>query len=708
METSQGIKDKLTKLDFYIYKLFDSFKDGMPNKNVFTPIEFTDAYTQSYNICTSNSHENDSSKIIYDFYNLKIIKYLDFIYNKLLKSNDLIIDIIYELEKFKVINKWLSKFFQYLDRYYVIMNNLPNLEQNGMNKFYQGIFLKLLEKNEYNELLFKHIDIYRIQKNTENLSNIKTFINLIKNDSEIYNLFHNRLINHTLNFYKKILSDYFEDYNLYLDNLTKIIEFENYNSFDLLAVTQTSLLNTLYQNLLYNNFKNILFNEKLNFDNLLKDNNYNKIQQIYLLYKYNNEILTVLSEHYMKHLDKILLDKIIIYDKSIKKDYCNLFNDLINIYSDNQSKINNHLESNQIFQAKFIKSFSNIMLSKFDTKFIDYYLVLAINKNLINKNIAYLELNSKIEKLLLLFNVIVNKDLFIENHQIYLSDRLLNKNYNDIELEKKIISKLKLECGYSAVGKLERMISDFILIDDNIEKFNEYIDSKNLFLPVKMNVKVLTFGNWPKFRDEKLILPNDMIKNQNIFNSYYEEKFSSRKILWHYQNDSLEISAIFNSNKYNILCNIYQALVLLLFNDNIKLKKEEIIIKTGINDEIVNKILHSLCLPKHKLLNLSNNYFEINNNFSNNLKKIKLLCPSLKSESPNKNVDVDRSLIIESNIVRIMKSRKVLSHNDLINEIMLHIKNFIPEISMIKNRIESLIERDYLERNNISTYKYLA
>ena len=74
-------------------------------------------------------------------------------------------------------------------------------------------------------------------------------------------------------------------------------------------------------------------------------------------------------------------------------------------------------------------------------------------------------------------------------------------------------------------------------------------------------------------------------------------------------------------------------------------------------------------------------------------------------------------------IVRLMKARKRLSHNDLMSEIMAQLRytSFIYYIwfiacrfaalsSDIKRRIESLIERDYLERDrdDNTVYNYLA
>lgn len=69
----------------------------------------------------------------------------------------------------------------------------------------------------------------------------------------------------------------------------------------------------------------------------------------------------------------------------------------------------------------------------------------------------------------------------------------------------------------------------------------------------------------------------------------------------------------------------------------------------------------------------------------------------------------DRAVVIDAAIVRIMKTRKSLSHKLLIQEIMLQLK-FTVKGSDLKKRIESLIEREFIERSseNRDVYVYLA
>lgn len=58
----------------------------------------------------------------------------------------------------------------------------------------------------------------------------------------------------------------------------------------------------------------------------------------------------------------------------------------------------------------------------------------------------------------------------------------------------------------------------------------------------------------------------------------------------------------------------------------------------------------------------------------------------------------ERSQIIEAVTVRIMKARKTEQYGELVNAIIRQISMFQAEPAMIKKRIESLIDREYLER----------
>ena len=118
-------------------------------------------------------------------------------------------------------------------------------------------------------------------------------------------------------------------------------------------------------------------------------------------------------------------------------------------------------------------------------------------------------------------------------------------------------------------------------------------------------------------------------------------------------------------------------------------------------------------LKPHLLLS-SNDRFVFNADFTNKLFRIKINQIQMKEtneeqKATEERVYQDRQYQIDAAIVRIMKMRKTLTHNLLISELYNQLK-FPVKPADLKKRIESLIDRDYMERDkdNANEYNYVA
>ena len=184
-----------------------------------------------------------------------------------------------------------------------------------------------------------------------------------------------------------------------------------------------------------------------------------------------------------------------------------------------------------------------------------------------------------------------------------------------------------------------------------------------------------------------------------------------------------------NSGRRHIVCtSTFQMCVLLLFNLRDKLTYEEIKEETAIPDRELTRALQPLALgkaaqrilvksPKTKDIEPSHT-FMVNEAFTSNLHRVKIQQASARQgeAEPERNetkrkVDEDRKHEIEACVVRIMKSRKTLNHNQLVSEVVEQLnKRFQPSPAIIKKRIENLIEREYIKRSESDrkVYVYLA
>jgi len=104
--------------------------------------------------------------------------------------------------------------------------------------------------------------------------------------------------------------------------------------------------------------------------------------------------------------------------------------------------------------------------------------------------------------------------------------------------------------------------------------------------------------------------------------------------------------------------------------------------------------------------------FTVNLAFTSRKRKVKLPIPSIdEKKKVIEDVDKDRRHAIDAAIVRIMKTKKVLKHQDIVKEVEMQLsKMFRPDPKQIKKRIEDLVEREYIVRdsNNPESFKYSA
>lgn len=340
-----------------------------------------------------------------------------------------------------------------------------------------------------------------------------------------------------------------------------------------------------------------------------------------------------------------------------------------------------------------------------------------------NKGQTEEELESMLDKVLVLFRYIQGKDVFEAFYKKDLAKRLLMGKSASIDAEKSMISKLKAECGSQFTNKLEGMFKDIELSADIMSGFRQSSQFRNK-LPkgIDMSVSVLTSGFWPTYPVADAKLPQELEESQAVFKEFYLNKYSGRKLVWHSPLGTCVLRAQFPKGVKELSVSLFQAVVLMLFNTTDSLSFGDILLQSGIEDKELRRTLQSLACGKVRVLTKEpkgkdvedGDTFHFNADFSDRLIRIKINSIQMKeteeeNKKTNDQVFQDRQYQIDAALVRIMKARKQLSHKLLVADVIQQLK-FPFKAADLKKRIESLIDREFLARDSSdqNVYNYLA
>jgi len=287
-----------------------------------------------------------------------------------------------------------------------------------------------------------------------------------------------------------------------------------------------------------------------------------------------------------------------------------------------------------------------------------------------------------------------------------------------------MLSKLKQECGAQFTSKLEGMFKDMELSKELGMAFKQYQqNSAQLRWSLDLTVNILTMGNWPTYAPMEVNMPSEMLNDMEIFKKFYLGKHSGRKLQWQPSLGHCLLKARFRKGVVKELqVSQFQTLVLLLFNEKDEWSFDDIKISTNIEVEELRRTMQSLGCGKFRVLTKNpkgkeveiTDSFVFNEKFDDKLIRIKINQVQLKETETEQlqtteQVFQDRQYQIDAAIVRIMKMRKTLSHTLLLTELYGQLR-FPLKPADFKKRVESLIERDYMNRDKEDhhTYHYVA
>nr|CAH7737118.1 unnamed protein product [Callosobruchus chinensis] len=379
-----------------------------------------------------------------------------------------------------------------------------------------------------------------------------------------------------------------------------------------------------------------------------------------------------------------------------------------------------HFQSNEVF--------SNIIRTAF-TKFINskqtkpaQLLAKYIDSKLRAKDVTEEELEVILGKVMVLFRYIQGKDIFEAFYKKDLAKRLLLGKSTNQDAEDSMIGRLKLECGTAFTSKIEGMFKDINISQNISTAFKQHLAPNTSQSSSDLCISVLTSSFWPNYSTYNVNLPPELGDYQAMFQKFYSSSHNGRKLVWQPDLGHCIVKATFDRGNKELQVSLFQTIVLLLFNEAEKLTFAEILELTNIETDELKRTLLSLACGKSRVLFKitkgkeieKEDVFCVNNRFTDKLFRVKINQIQLKEsveeeQATEKSVLADRQFQIDAAIVRILKHRKQLNHNELISELF-NVLDIPVKAYDLKKRIELLIEREYLARDkdNPTNYTYVA
>ena len=585
------------------------------------------------------------------------------------------------------------------------LNGDKNIKENNNN-----IINIKMDIDEDNNKSSKYYDI-----TNEYMETVSLLIRFYCETGIYQEYFNKYFIKYTEDYYTKKTNDYINNNSIdkYITYVEEILAFENYLILSYLnEITLKPVVNKLNLILLNNN-KNIIFNKfySTNNENITKNNNtqlvlnenFELMKKIFILFK-NIKLEEDIRKKFSGYIIKSCKDIYAKFNKSYKLFYENI--DLL------KKNVDHYIIDSFLNDEKF-KSTSKESLTKgmnqkpffiCDTfsKYIDNVLRETAEKLPLN------ELKKLINEYMILFKYIENKDLF-ENYFIKkLCVRCLFNLNKSEEAQNYLIEQLKNECGPYFVSKSQEMISDVKASQEMSNIFNNEENTKGTNSTIPINYFVLSNYTWPIDKLVKGEIINfDVGVSEKKFFEFYHKKNSGKSLFWHlpYCFGELEMDIPNSDQTVKIFGNgVHIAILKCFTKSNISLTLKDILNKTKIEKDVVQKYIKKLVV-KNLLKNENDiytvNYF-VNSDGKNN--EIALIdydeeeTSKEDEESEEKTIE-ERRFVIDAYIMKILKQKKVMKRNELIN-IVKDKMPFEERDDIINKRVEQLINNRYISKDD--------
>ena len=647
---------------------------------------------------------------------------------------------------------WLVRLFKYLDQFYMKRLSM-DLTRVSFEKF-KSTFLNNIQYELFAEvfnlldneregfesnktLILKVIKFYfmmcydkdiKLEYDKDRNQFQFTGINQ-SNDFEFYKKeFETKLIENIKNYYlTKINTRWItETSSEFISQSLEALKREESMAIFYYPISKDKIREFLKKLLIEDFYEQVLDNPKSGLKEMLMNGADVSIENCYNLYIHVDYIIKgKISEIVKNYIDTKALKIVPVIPlqnlKSIK-DIEECFREFINLKKNAEhilEKFKNFLEVEKAIDNAFFSFFANDASAR--------YLAMYFDGVLREVQHTKADQESNLPLLIKIFRFVSSRDEFFETYKKKLITRILDEIVQSFDYEKDCLSKLKKECGVllSTIMNCESILKDTEGISKTVtSSFQEHPSFKKCDVKFSFNFKILEKSSYSSGLKKMInfeMIP-ELQKIISAFQLFYKENNQNRLIEFIFQDGISEIEFNVNaSKKYRMTIQNDVLPIFMMFNSQESVEKREMIIRSGISEKILEDRLN-VC-ENRKILLKENDTYKVNKSFSHprlnvEFNKMKPKIEGVREEEKKNAVDperdevkIRRQNILDATLVRIMKSRITMSYSDLMADCTKLVQNvFKPDVKMIRGRIESLMERGYMGRDesNATILKYIS
>jgi len=688
----------------------------------------------------------DYSKELYERYEAAFNVYIN---SKVLpelvekKGEFMLKTLVTRWENHKIMVRWLSRFFNYLDRYFVQRNHLATLKDVGVSCFRTLVYkeVKVSMKTAVLELIEKERDGEKVDRALiKNV--ISIFVEMRPDTMEAYvNDFEKDMLHQTAAFYGRKAAQWIVEDSCpaYLIKAEACLANERERVEQYLHQTSESgLISTVEEHLLEQFEHQLLEKENSGCAALLIDDKTEDLSRMFRLFSSVPKGLQPIADIFKAHVQKEGMELVSAAEQgaATMKEQGDKANEstsieqtftrsAIELYDKYGGYVSDCFGGSALFNRALKEAFE-YFCNKGIAGNSTAQLLADFSDKLLRKGgsekLSDEKMEETLDKVVKLLAYISDKDLFGEFYRKKLSRRLLQDSSASQDYERSILSKLKTQCGAQFTSRMEGMVTDLQLARETQEQFDRWVDEdpESRKTATDLNVTILTHGFWPQYKFIELALPEELIQCVEVFKEFYDKRMNQRRLAWVYSLGQVVMIVKYDSKPIEMVMQTFQCAILLLFRTETSVTVDSVCEKLKMPAEDAKRALHSLCCVKYKILNKSpegktvntGDVFTFNDKFTDRSRRIKIPMPPVDEKKATvEHVEADRRQSIDCAIVRVMKTRKSLAYSQIVVEVVAQLKQkFNPDMKMFKQRIEDLINREYLERDseNPNVFKYVA